>query len=169
MYQRSISLHQLFLALTVALFLMLGGCSPSEATGQSSTIEPVRIEAGDECHICGMVISRQPGPKGEFVGKDRRTYKFCSTHELFFWLLQPENQHLQGRVFVHDMARADWNSPDDSHLTDARTAWYVIGSSAKSGMGPTIASFKFAEDAQKFIEKYRGRLVSFEQITLNEL
>ncbi|OZG71352.1 hypothetical protein BTA51_20600 [Hahella sp. CCB-MM4] len=169
MLQNDFRANLRILSLVTIILSLLTGCSPTEATDQPSSFGPVGIEPGDECHICGMMISRQPGPKGEFVGKDQRVYKFCSTHELFVWMLQPENQHLQGEIFVHDMARTDWNRPDDSHLIEAKTAWYVIGSSVQSGMGPTIASFKRAEDAQKFIDEYHGRLFSFEQISLNEL
>ncbi len=42
--------------------LLLTGCGESEP---ETLAPPVPIMSGDSCHVCGMLISGHPGPKGE--------------------------------------------------------------------------------------------------------
>jgi len=145
--------------------VMLAGCGKSDET--TPPLPPVAIESGDECHVCGMIIANFPGPKGEAFVRGRETpLKFCSTRDLFSYLLQPDSMTIVTQVYVHDMSAADWKHPVESAFVDARSAWYVAGVSLKSAMGPTLMSFKSREDAQAFSEKHGGRLLRFEDITL---
>jgi copper chaperone NosL len=147
------------------LALLLAGCDQQQQAGVSRS--PVPFHAGDECHVCGMLITRFPGPKGEaYVYHEQRALKFCSTRDLFAWLLQPETTAVVEAIYVHDMANTDWNHPDDRHLIDARTAWYVVGSTRRGAMGPTLASFAKRADAEAFARQYGGRVLPFESITL---
>lgn len=127
--------------------------------------EPVAFHRSDECHVCGMVISDFPGPKGEVVAADG-VKKFCSTAEMLGWWLQPENHHRQSRLYVHDMGRSHWDAPDDAHLIDAKTAFYVIGSGLKGAMGVVLASFADQALAQKMATDTGGRVLRFEDIDL---
>ena len=143
--------------------LALGGCGdgPAENPG------PVAITKHDECHVCGMIIERFPGPKGEAYTEGRdRPLKFCSTRDLFAYLLQPEAQTITRTVYVHDMAGADWTHPPDAALVDAREAWYVAGHPLRGAMGATLASFARHEDAAAFARRYGGRVLPFDEITL---
>lgn len=36
------------------------------------------------------------------------------------------------------MAETQWDHPEDTHLIDARKAWYVMGSNLMGAMGPTL-------------------------------
>jgi copper chaperone NosL len=147
---------------------VLTGCGKSE--DDSKLLPPVSIEAGDECHVCGMIITNFPGPKGEAYERGSEVpLKFCSTRDLFSYLLQPENQARVTQVYVHDMGATDWEHPADNAFVDARSAWYVADQPLKGAMGPTLASFKTREDAQAFIEKHGGRLLRFKDITLEIL
>ncbi|ABC30134.1 predicted lipoprotein involved in nitrous oxide reduction [Hahella chejuensis KCTC 2396] len=154
--------------LLILVLLGLTGCR-DPVSDASVQLSAVHFEPEDECHICGMVIARLPGPKGEAVLADGQVFKFCSTYELFTWLLQPENRRPGSAVFVHDMSRTDWNTPDNDHLIDARTASYVLGAKIKSGMGPSLASFKSEEDAKAFMAAHGGRLLGYGQINLESL
>ncbi|MBU6955628.1 nitrous oxide reductase accessory protein NosL [Hahella sp. HN01] len=159
--------YSLCVLLIIALLGLAGCREPDrEANAQLAAVD---FEPSDECHICGMVIANLPGPKGEALLADGRVFKFCSTYELFTWLLQPENRHLGSAVFVHDMSRTDWNKPDNDHLIDARTASYVMGAKVKSGMGASLASFKSKEDAKVFMANNGGRLLDYKQINLDSL
>ncbi len=142
--------------------------------GESSEVDvmqrAVAIESADECHLCGMIIRGFPGPKGEqYTRGQARTQKFCSTRDLFAFLLQPENIHRAARVFVHDMAVAPWESPDDNAFIDARSAFYVVNHSQQGAMGPTLASFKTEADARQFSGRFGGRVIGFADITLELL
>jgi copper chaperone NosL len=125
------------------------------------------IESGDECHLCGMIISNFAGPKGQLFERGQpRNLKFCSTRDMFAYLLDPEHRHNIQSVFVHDMAVTPWDHPDDQTYIDARQAWYVVGSNRKGAMGPTLASFSDKQAAKAFAATYQGQLYRFEQLNL---
>ena len=145
--------------------LLIIGCG--EDSQQSMLRDAVAIESSDECHLCGMIISNFPGPKGEAYQKDKKDIsKFCSTRDLFAYLLQPENARLVQEVFVHDMSQSPWGKPNDEHFIDAKMAWYVIGSSQTGAMGSTLASFSKEKDAKAFSANFGGNVYQYSDITL---
>ncbi|NOI66089.1 nitrous oxide reductase accessory protein NosL [Vibrio sp. 99-8-1] len=151
-----------------ALSLFLVGCG--EAPQQTMLKQAVAIESADECHLCGMIIANFPGPKGEaYQNGNDNVLKFCSTRDLFSYLLQPENQRQVRQVFVHDMSKAPWQKPEDQYFIDAEKAWFVIGSSQKGAMGKTLASFGKQEDAKAFSENYGGTIYQYQDITIDIL
>ena len=132
--------------------------------------DPVAFEKVDECHVCGMVITRFPGPKAQaFETRNNQMKKFCSTIELMYWYLQPENRVNVDSVFVHDMSHSPWDKPDDGLLIDASKAYYVIGSDLQGSMGKTLATFSSKAATEGFILEHGGRLVGFEMLTLDLL
>lgn len=149
--------------------LLLAGCD--DGTDRSATVQrALAIEHGEECHLCGMLIEEQPGPKGQLYERGvAAPRKFCSTRDLFAYLLDPEHRHRVQSVFVHNMAVTPWDHPDDQAYVDARQAWFVAGSKRTGGMGPTLASFAERADAQAFADAYGGQLYRFDQIDLELL
>ncbi|HLW04182.1 MAG TPA: nitrous oxide reductase accessory protein NosL, partial [Azoarcus sp.] len=108
------------IVLAVAAAMILTGCN--SADDPVVELQARAFHADDECHVCGMVVSDFPGPKGQAVGRDG-TRVFCLAAELLGWWLQPENHVAGARLYVHDMAHGSWEQPDDEHLIDATTAW----------------------------------------------
>lgn len=159
----SIKAHVAIVALMLVCSFLLG-CSG--APEQAQVIhQAVAIEKADECHLCGMIISEFPGPKGELFHKTHSgAKKFCSTRDLFSFVLQPENKRQMSQVFVHDMSQVPWDSPDDKQFIDAKNAWYVHGSSQTGAMGATIASFGTEQNAQTFAQQFGGKVVRFDGI-----
>lgn len=147
--------------LATAFAFGLAGCGEKEEVAQ--TLEPVAFHASDECHVCGMIIADFPGPKGEAVAKNG-VKKFCSTAELLGWWLQPENRVSDARLYVHDMGRSVWEHPDDEHLIDATSAYYVVGISLKGAMGAPLASFASEEQARQLAAIHDGRVLRFDEI-----
>lgn len=147
----------------------LTACSGSEEQATAKAA-PVNFATGDECHVCGMVITNFPGPKGQAITeKDQHVRKFCSTRDMFAWALQPENVNRNHTLYVHDMAETEWASPDDTALIDARDAFYVVGSSRKGAMGPTLASFASQADADYFANSHGGEVLAFSEVTMKNL
>lgn len=64
------------------------------------------------------------------------------------------------------MAKAkSWDRPEPGTWVDARKAVYVIESRRRGGMGEAEAvPFSDGAAAQRFIDQYGGRLVSFEDM-----
>lgn len=147
--------------LIALLLLGLAGCGESEQATQP--MEPVAFHADDECHVCGMAILDFPGPKGQAVERGG-VKKFCSTGEMIGWWLQPENRVLDAKLYVHDMAHGSWAQPDDAHLIDARSAWYVAGTELEGAMGAVLASFADEDAARQLAAEHGGQVLRFEEI-----
>lgn len=148
--------------------LLLAGCGESDAGAQVR--RAVAIEQGDECHLCGMAISRFPGPKGEaYEQGEEQVRKFCSTRDLLNWALDPENRHARQQLWVHDMGQVPWEKPDDGHFIDAESAWYVVDSNQSGAMGPTLASFGQQEVAERFAAQYGGQVLTFNDLNLENI
>lgn len=148
--------------------LLLMSCGSDEQSKQVH--EPSTYEASDECHVCGMVITSFDGPKGQaYETRTGQVKKFCSTIDLMFWYLQPENKPNVSDIYVHDMAKSEWNSPDDKHQISARDAFFVYGSDLNGSMGKTLGSFSIAADAEKFIAEHGGKLATFSELNLELL
>ncbi len=117
-----------------------------------------------------MVITNFPGPKGQaFTEREQNIRKFCSTKDMFAWFLQPENENRDHTLYVHNMAESHWDSPDDTHLIDAREAFYVVGSNLNGAMGPTLASFASEAEAAEFASEHGGEVFAFADITMDHL
>jgi len=145
----------------VLVCLAILGCE--KAASPTATEASLAFHPSDECHVCGMVITDFPGPKGAAVGADG-VKKFCSPAEMLGWWLQPENHRADVKLYVHDMGHSHWDAPDDAHLIDARTAYFVIGSRLKGAMGVVLASFSDLEAAQKLAHEAGGKVLRLEDI-----
>jgi copper chaperone NosL len=114
-----------------------------------------------------MIITELPGAKAQALeSRSTAVRKFCSTQDMLSWWLQPENQHLKAELYVHDVAKTPWEHPQDEHLIDARTAFYVLGSSVQGAMGPSLVSFGTREAAELFADTKGGRVLSWQQMDL---
>jgi len=135
--------------------------------------QAVAIELSDECHLCGMLITRFDGPKGEIYRKEQsgQVLKFCSTRDMFSYYLDPENKRNVAQMLVHDMSKMPWDSEsiDDKYFIDAKVAWYVAGSDKTGAMGKTLASFSQENDARAFAKKFGGQAITFKDVKQNTL
>jgi len=150
----------------LALLLGVGLLACSEPESAQQGLDPVAFHDSDECHVCGMIITDFPGPKGQAVDKTG-VKKFCSAAEMLGWWLQPENRIGGAKLYVHDMGRSEWLKPDDSHLIDATSAFYVVGladSELQGAMGAVLASFADEQAARKLAAIHGARVLRFEQI-----
>lgn len=156
------------LAITIGL-LGLSACS--EKSEQAMVHKAVAIESGDECHLCGMLIKHFDGPKGELFRKEQgdQVHKFCSTRDMLSYYLDPENKRNVSQMLVHDMSKMPWGTINDDYFIDAKTAWYVAGSSQTGAMGSTLASFSTKADAQAFTKEFGGEVLAFSDITIETL
>lgn len=156
--------HSVRTLLALVIGLALLACNEPEAVQQS--LAPVAFHDTDECHVCGMIITDFPGPKGQAMDK-AAVKKFCSAAEMLGWWLQPENRIGDAKLYVHDMGRSDWAKPDDSHLIDATQAFYVVDladSGLSGAMGAVLASFADEQAARKLAAMHNARVLKFAEI-----
>lgn len=149
-------------ALSIAV-LSLGLIACGGEQEVAKTFDPVAFHSDDECHVCGMILEEHAGPKGQVVG-EREVRKFCSVAEMFGWYLQPENQHRNLSLYVHDMRHGSWDTPSDEHLIDAREAFYVRAASFKGAMGLPLATFADLHTAEQFATEQGGQVLRFAEI-----
>lgn len=142
----------------VALFL-LAGCADKAAS-----TKPLEIGTGTVCALDDMALKDFPGPKAQIHYEQGEPEFYCDTRELLSVLLRPEQKKRVIAAYTQDMARADWTRPE-GHWIDAKTAFYVLGSSRKGSMGPTLASFASEKDAAAFAAQYGGKVHGFAAIT----
>lgn len=150
-----------FCLTSIASALLLTACGPgAEAPVTAAEITPESI-----CVLDGMTLADYPGPKAQihYEGQPAPDM-FCDTMEMFSLLTRPEQSRKVRAAFVQDMGKAEWNSPKGAWI-EAHTASYVVGSKKHGSMGPTVASFASAADAQKFAEAFGGKVFPFSGIT----
>jgi copper chaperone NosL len=168
---KSFKILAIFTTLIIAATSLM---SCSDKADQAQMLhKAVAMESADECHLCGMLITRFDGPKGEVFRKETggQVFKFCSTRDMFSYYLDPENKRNVAQMMVHDMSKMPWGSEgiDDKYFIDAKTAWYVIGSEKTGAMGDTLASFSKQSDAQAFAKEVGGKTISFTDINYDTL
>lgn len=136
----------------------LMACQPAADT----TVTPVEIGDATSCALDGMLLADYPGPKAQihFANQNEPEF-FCDTIEMFSVLLNPEQVRKVNGVYVQDMGATDWTSPKGAWI-DARKAFYVMGGSRKGSMGATYASFAQKVDAYKFVQRYGGHIMQFD-------
>ncbi|MCA1804296.1 MAG: nitrous oxide reductase accessory protein NosL [Xanthomonadaceae bacterium] len=146
--------------------LALAACGQSDTT---AGLEPVTISGGTSCALDGMLLADYPGPKAQihYAGRDEPDF-FCDTVEMFHIYLNPEIVQPVRGLYVQDMGSTDWDDPRDNWI-DARSAFYVLGSSRRGAMGPTLASFASEEAALQFAKEFGGQVLDFEEVTPDQV
>ncbi|HTN67364.1 MAG TPA: nitrous oxide reductase accessory protein NosL [Burkholderiaceae bacterium] len=144
----------------VAILGLLAACSQ-----QLSKVSALEAEDGTACALDGMLLKDYPGPKAQMHYAEGEPDFYCDLMDLFSMLLAPEQKRTVAAVFVQDMGKAEWEHPSGNWI-DAKSALYVAGSSKTGAMGATLASFANRADAEAFAAKEGGKVVRFEQVTL---
>lgn len=149
--------------LLLALLLSLSsiGCSK-----QDEAIKAAEIDRSTSCSLDGMILMDYPGPKAQIHYDRGEADFFCDTMEMFSIYLRPEQKKRVKALFTQDMGKTPWEQPIGNWI-DAKAAYYVIDSTKPGAMGPTLAAFARIEDAQAFVKHYGGKILKFDEITLN--
>lgn len=158
------------------LLLILGAAMAAMTFAGCSGEEPLEVPAPfaltEEAigRYCGMNVLEHPGPKGQIVlGRIPEPIWFSSARDAVAFTMLPEESKNIVAIYVSDMAQApDWDSPGAENWIDARTAFFVIGSSAKGGMGASeTVPFSTQAAAESFAQAHGGDVVPFEAIPVD--
>ncbi|MFH1553985.1 MAG: copper resistance protein CopZ [Rhizobiales bacterium 17-65-6] len=152
------------LASALAAALLLAACNRDEPASMPAPFALTQEAMG---HYCGMNLLEHPGPKGQIILKDiPAPIWFSSVRDAVSFTLLPEEPKDIAAIYVSDMGQApSWDKPGGENWIDARTAFYVIGSALRGGMGAAEAvPFATQEAARQFAGKHGGQVVGFADI-----
>lgn len=148
--------------LSAILLLLAAACGEEE----TAALPPQELTRDAIGHYCGMIVADHPGPKAQIFlsGADEPLW-FSSVRDALAFTVLPEEPKSVAAIYVNDMGRAEWGSPEPGTWIDAKSAWYVIGSDRTGGMGaPETAPFGERQQAEAFVTRHGGRIVAFADI-----
>lgn len=157
----------------------LAGCTSD--SGRTPP-EPVTLGENADCDICGMVISKHPGPTTEIFYADRQPNdhqnpaRFDSTWEAFQFDFNHDGWERQA-FYATDYSTVDYEIRTDAAqpvisthyssdaFVDAHDVTFVVNSEVVGAMGSDLIGFSDAADAEMFREEYGGDLATFDDVT----
>ncbi|MCP8937396.1 nitrous oxide reductase accessory protein NosL [Alsobacter sp. SYSU M60028] len=151
-------------ALAVLAVLALPGCNNDKATEPP---RPFAITADAIGHYCGMNVLEHTGPKGQILLKSRRDpVWFSSARDTLAFTMLPDEPKDIAAVFVSDMAKApSWEEPGPENWVEARKAWFVVGGTARGGMGAEeTVPFSDRDAAERFATEKGGHVYAFADV-----
>ena len=87
-------------------------------------------------YYCKMIVQDHQGPKGQiFLSGSAEPIWFSSVRDTLAFTRLPEEPKNVAAIYVSDMGRASWTSPEAGTWIAAEQAWCVIGSERQGGMG----------------------------------
>ncbi|KQU90541.1 copper resistance protein CopZ [Ensifer sp. Root31] len=150
-------------AVAMSAFVLVG-CAAEEADSP-----PLPYSLTDDAmgRYCGMNVLEHPGPKGQVILKQiPEPIWFSSARDTVAFTLLPEEPKEIAAIYVSDMGKAPtWEKPGADNWIDAKSAFYVVGSRLRGGMGAAEAvPFSSRQDALSFTERHGGQIVGFGNI-----
>ena len=150
--------------LTLLLTLVsIVSCSKSDNTVTPLAQELTRDAIG---YYCMMTVVEHQGPKGQIILRDKQEpLWFTSVRDTLAFTVLPGEPKNIAAIYVTDIGKASWDSPEPGTWIDARIAWFVVGSDASGGMGaPELVPFGVKDDALVFSREHGGKVYDFSSI-----
>lgn len=154
----------LVLASSLLAFLLLNGCSEEK---KAEVPAPYALTEEAMGRYCGMNVLEHAGPKGQIILEQiPEPIWFSTARDALAFTMLPEEPKDIAAIYVSDMAKApNWDAPGAENWVDARKAFFVIGSSARGGMGSEeTVPFSTEAAAKEFAQKNGGRIVRFDEV-----
>ncbi|PKN32966.1 MAG: nitrous oxide reductase accessory protein NosL [Deltaproteobacteria bacterium HGW-Deltaproteobacteria-19] len=131
------------------------------AAGEAGVPGP---SARDKCPVCGMFVSKYPDWTAVVLFRDGSRVYFDGAKDMFKYLFDMKRYDPRRdpgsirSILVTDYYRITW--------TDARKAWYVLGSDVYGPMGRELIPLEKETDAREFLNDHKGkRILRFPGIT----
>ena len=119
----------------LVIALVLAACSQQP---EGVTPLPQLSTRDDVGYFCGMIVEDHLGPKSQlFLLGNEDPLWFTSVRDGIAYTLLPGESGVTSAFYVTAMDKSDWNHPEKQDVAwiDAHSAWYVIDSNKKGGMG----------------------------------
>jgi nitrous oxide reductase accessory protein NosL len=152
---------QRLVALLIGLWLVVG------ATLAAAQVPPVpKPGPKDLCPVCGMLVSKYPHWIATIVYKDGHAHHFDGAKDMFkFWFDPPKYAAGHSREQIARIVVTDYYNLQP---TDAKAAYYVIGSDVLGPMGHEFVPLATPADAQEFMKEHKGRrILRFDEVGKN--
>jgi len=144
----------------LALALMLG----QPVLASAADLSPQYVQRSARCPVCGMYPYRTPQWTAQIVFNDQSASSFDSPVDLFRFLGNMalfDKQHKAadvGAIYVADFNTKAW--------TDAKKAFFVLGSSARGPMNDAnLPAFATREAADTHVKAQGGKVLAFGDVT----
>ncbi|MDR4161967.1 nitrous oxide reductase accessory protein NosL [Bacillus paranthracis] len=135
-------------AICLCMVFAVVGCGKKE-------VKPVAIdEKNDKCDVCNMAVTDNQFAT-EVIVENGKALKFDDIGCMYKWMDEHKNEKTQEK-FVRDYNTKDWVAVDK--------ATYVYDKSIKTPMAYNVISFKEKKDADSFIEKHTGEILSSKEL-----
>ena len=155
-----------FIAYFIVL-LIVAGCKEDDLALENLPA-PQALTEEAAGHYCQMVILDHQGPKAQvhLEGYVAPLW-FSQVRDGIAYLKSPEQSAGIVVLYVNDMGEAiSWQEPGVDNWIDARSAFFVVGSSAVGGMGaPEIAPFSDRDKAAQFVQNHGGKVLQLADIS----
>ena len=162
--------------------IALAGCLGDEDSSDAPA-EPISLDDGQNCDVCGMRIDEHYGPAGQVFYADGKPEErdgpawFDSIQELLVYHEQRRELGWERReAFVTDYSSVDFEISErdetlciSSHVAaesfaEATSVEYVVDSLVEGAMGPEYLPFSDSEEAVNLTEEYEGTIRSWEDL-----
>jgi copper chaperone NosL len=153
----------------IVLGLALAGCNGEKA---AETPKPFALTEQAMGHYCGMNVLEHPGPKGQIILQSRiDPVWFSSARDTLAFTMLPEEPKDILAIYVSDVGKApSWERPGADNWVEARKAWFVVGGSARGGMGvPEAVPFSDRAAAERFAKEKGGTVVAFADVPRDQI
>lgn len=118
----------------------------------------------DKCPVCGMFITKYPSWTATLSFNDGTHSYFDGAKDLFVYLHNlPRYAKGKSAAMVAGIWVKDYYT---LRMVDAKSAWFVIGSTVYGPMGHELIPFAKLSEAQEFMKDHDGkRIVRYADIT----
>ena len=122
----------------------------------------INIPEDAKCPVCGMFVSKFPKWVAQIQLQDGHNHYFDGVKDMIKFYFNPTKYHAHSNEQILQMNVTDYYSLES---TDAKKAYYVLGSNVYGPMGEELIPFKNEDEAKKFMADHFGKkVVSFDEI-----
>ncbi|MEF8773692.1 MAG: nitrous oxide reductase accessory protein NosL [Halobacteriales archaeon] len=163
----------------------LGGLAGCLGLGGEDTPRAQTVPDGTPCDVCGMVVTKHPGPNGQLFLSDAtpdghaNPARFDSLKKCHFpYLFDQQDRGLSvAAEYVTDYSSVDYDLTTEGNTTyvnshaeadafaPAADLYYLVESDLQGAMGPDFYPFSEEADARSLADEHGGSVVEYDDIT----
>jgi len=125
----------------------------------------IKVNRNDTCAVRQFKVYKYPSWIAKAETAKGETAYFSSPKSMFEFYFQPDRWMEFGAATPDDITSLTVTDFNTLNAINARSSYYVYGSTQTSPAGDDLVPFAKLEDAEKFAKKYKGkRILRFSEI-----